>query len=142
MASAGNFTRITDLPATQSARASVNTTITATSATDITGATVTFTVTNTSITVLIVASWDVQTTAFTSSTAFAGQVYVDGGALTGAAIWSPTANSQRVTISNSWVTTLAAGSHTLKLTGKLSAANLTIVAAADNTGMSILELTQ
>lgn len=126
-------------PVNHAADASGATTINTTPDVDITGATVTFSV-SVSKTLWIIGTWDCNVTAFTSATAFSGSCYVDGAALTGVAVWTPTANSQRTTISRSWITTVVSGSHTVKLTGRLSAANLTISAAQNNCGLTVVEL--
>lgn len=124
-------------PVCEAARCSTNTAITATTNADITGATVTFDCPS-DRDVIVTAAFDVNCTAFTSTTAFSGALIVDGSAATGVAVLTITANGQRATIANTWKVTLTAGSHTLKLQGRVSAATLTATVTANNSGLTIV----
>jgi hypothetical protein len=82
---------------------------------DIPGATVTFTVVNASVQVLVIGSIQFRCTAFTSAGECKGYLTVDGVDQAANISASFSAANQWSQGANSWVVTLAAGSHTLKL---------------------------
>lgn len=108
-----------------------------TTATDVADMTVDVDTTGTGF-LLITATWDLVVTAFTSATAVSGFVVVDGGALPGNPVWTITANSQRNTITRSYLAVVGPGTHTVKGQFRISAATLSVNCRALDTGLTVL----
>jgi len=102
------------------AASSGDVTCTTTTLTDLTGATVTFSTTHANVICTVTGIFDVSLN--TAAAAATGHLSVDGSDQTTQAILTMTTATQRATIAQCWTIALAAaGSHTLKLRGALSA---------------------
>ena len=127
-------------PFASSASSSADLTQTTTTPADITGATVTFNTTVTNVTAVVMGIFDISTSSANAAGTALGLCVVDGGAAQSMqATWQLGAASTRATVSQVWnVTLAAAGSHTIKLRGNLSAAAGTAVFNHPHTGITVL----
>lgn len=108
-----------------------------TSAVDLAGLTVDVPTTAASGLLIVTMSLDVNCTAFTSATAFTGNLVVDGVPQAGNIVRTIQANGDRGTYSQSWYVPVGPGTHTIKGQGRISAATLTAITTA-NSSITVL----
>ena len=121
-----------DFPATFAAACSGNVALTTTEV-DITGATVTFSTVKANAKYLVIASFYMSSVVGGTAVA-AGKLNVDGSNQPAFANYTGVSTNERANVAQSWSGTLAAaGSHTLKLRGVLSAGTGVTVNATHTT---------
>lgn len=107
------------------ARCTTNLTLSTTAA-ELSGTSLTFTTRYPNATIHISGSADVDALTFTSTAVAIGKLLVDDVEQTGHILWQINNANDRVTAAQTWYVTLAsAGSHTIKMTGELTNANVT-----------------
>jgi hypothetical protein len=117
---AGQLNRLQ--PTTYEGIATSALTMTTTTATDVPGATVTLTTTADNAAYTVIAIFDADVLATSTSVLMLGKLVVDGTSQSGTAVYGMD-TADRATITMTWTGTLGtAGSHTFKLQGNLSGA--------------------
>jgi hypothetical protein len=107
-------------PVTYEGIASSLLTMTTATSADVPGASITFTTQADNATFFVVAIFDAEVLATSSSVLMLGKLMVDGVSQSGTAVYAMD-TLDRATISYTWTGTLgSAGSHTMKLQGNLS----------------------
>lgn len=118
----------------------VDTTINSGTPADITGATVTFTVLVASY-LWVMASFDIDPA--TINNIFVGYLNVDGANQTQQVVkGAPTAGNNRAVCAQSWLISLAAGSHTIKLQGSRASGAGSATFAKPHTGFTYMLVAQ
>lgn len=134
---AGDEIRAGNFPVIDSADQSADITLSTTAA-DVTGATLTVVTTSTTAQIHINGTFYFNGNTVSGTTLCQGLCLIDGVEQGGTAVGCPTVNGERETKSRTWTADLTAGTHTVKLQAKKSAAAGTYQCLAGQTTISII----